>query len=92
MTDKQRGLYNKFIVERSDASSVFKHRDCEYFVLDLTHDKHAADALEAYAAACWEEYPALAADLGRKVKEIRDANSPGGTPVQAIPPDFPTAD
>lgn len=69
MGDKSRGLYNKFVVERRDGSSDIggKHYGCEYFVLDLTHDKHAAAALRAYADSCAEEYPLLAADLRLKV-------------------------
>ena len=74
MWDRGRGLYNKFTVARTDGSSEpgGKHAGCEYFVLDLDHDKHAAAALEAYAASCWEEYPFLADDLRRKAKALRD--------------------
>ena len=61
MGDKSRGLYTKYRVERVDQSP--KHQDCQYFVLDLTHDKYAAIALRAYAEACRVEYPLLAADL-----------------------------
>lgn len=70
--DKNRGLYNKFIVERTDGSSEpgGKHHGCEYFVLDLDHDKFAVPALLAYASACGAEYPALATDLRNKVSEI----------------------
>lgn len=60
--DKQRGLYRKYHVERVNDPDG-KHRDCEYFVLDLVHDKFAAAALRAYADACASEYPALAAGL-----------------------------
>lgn len=63
MSDPTRGLYEKFIVRRTDDSP--KHDGCEYFVLDLTHDKHAAPALAAYADSCEAEYPLLAADLRR---------------------------
>lgn len=70
MGDKTRGLYNKFRVDRTDGSSEpgGKHHQCEYFVLDLTHDKYAMAALRAYASACENEYPLLAADL-RKMAE-----------------------
>lgn len=69
MGDKTRGLYEKFTVLRNDGSSYpgGKHHSCEYFVLDLTHDKHAAAALMAYADSCADDYPMLAADLRRKV-------------------------
>jgi hypothetical protein len=65
MSDPARGLYNKYRVERADGSSKAggKHADCEYFVLDLTHDKHAKAALLAYAESCKTEYPLLSHDL-----------------------------
>ncbi len=43
-----------------------KHEHCEYFVLDWVHDPFAIPAALAYAAACEEEYPVLAADLRRR--------------------------
>ena len=63
--DRERGLYEKFIVLRSDGSSGpgGKHEHCKYFVLDLNHDKFAAAALDAYATACEGEFPRLAFDL-----------------------------
>lgn len=69
LPDSQRGLYEKYSVRRADGSSEpgGKHEGCEYFVLDLTHDKHAGAALQAYASSCAAEYPALAADLLHKL-------------------------
>jgi hypothetical protein len=69
MGDNSRGLYQKFHVVRTDGSSEpgGKHHECEYFVLDLTHDKHAEAALRAYAKSCSAEYPLLSADLLRKI-------------------------
>lgn len=66
--DQHRGLYGKYLVERRDGSSGpgGKHERCEYFVLDLAHDKYAFPALIAYASACQGEYPELAADLRRR--------------------------
>ena len=68
--DKDRGLYGKFVVTRTDGSSNAggKHVDCDYFVLDMTHDKFAGTAMLAYADACEAEYPKLAADLRVKAK------------------------
>ena len=65
MSDKNRGLYDKYRVERGDGSSEKgrKHHGCGYFVLDLRHDKFAWAALDAYAKACEAEFPLLAADL-----------------------------
>lgn len=70
MNDKNRGLYHKFNIARTDGSSGpgGKHEHCEYFVLDLAHDKHAMAAISAYADSCEKEFPALAADLRRKLK------------------------
>lgn len=69
MGDKTRGIYNKFIVTRTDGTDGYgeKHHGCEYFVLDLTHDPFADVALIAYAKACEKEYPLLAADLRKMV-------------------------
>ena len=68
MGDRTRGLYNKFVVIRTDGTSEIgeKHCGCEYFVLDVNHDEHARAALLAYAASCEAEYPLLAADLRAK--------------------------
>ncbi|MFI5296569.1 MAG: hypothetical protein ACHREM_00610 [Polyangiales bacterium] len=62
---KERGLYQKFKVERTDGSSApgGKHDGCDYFVLDLTHDRHAVTALQTYAESCADSYPALYDDL-----------------------------
>lgn len=74
MGDKKRGLYLKFNVERTDGKGApgEKHHGCEYFVLDLDHDKHAIAALAAYAQSCAEEYPLLANDLRGKVAGLED--------------------
>jgi len=70
MGDKNRGLYGKFEVRRTDGSSEpgGKHHGCEYFVLDITHDPFAVAALAAYANACEADYPLLAADLRAKLE------------------------
>lgn len=68
MGDKTKGLYNKFIVLRTDGKSEEgqKHHGCQYFVLDINHDPHAKAAILAYANSCEQEYPLLATDL-RKI-------------------------
>jgi hypothetical protein len=65
MGDRTRGIYQKFIVERTDGKSApgEKHDGCEYFVLDATHDPHAKAALLAYAESCKADYPLLAQDV-----------------------------
>lgn len=63
--DASRGLYQKYTVRRTDGSSCpgGKHEHCDYFVLDLVHDRHAFDALEAYAKSAERAFPSLADDL-----------------------------
>jgi hypothetical protein len=69
MDDSKMGLYHKFNVARADGSSAAggRHADCDYFVLDLTHDQHAKSALAAYVAVCAQDYPQLATDLRDKL-------------------------
>lgn len=60
--DEQQGAYRKFDVWRTDGSSGpgGKHEHCEYFVLDVVHDPHAAAALAAYADAVEATHPQFA--------------------------------
>jgi len=69
MNAPDKGLFKKFIINRIDGrdGAGDKHDGCEYFVLDLTHDKHAIPAIAAYAESCEREFPALANDLRAKV-------------------------
>lgn len=63
--DRDRGLYEKYHVERLDGRDGMgqKHEFCQYFVLDLTHDPYAGHALKAYADAIRHDYPVLAREL-----------------------------
>ena len=78
MSDEDRGLYQKFIVDHSDQlgnavvrrTDGSKHDGCFYFVLDLDHDPHARPALLAYAASCRETHPELAFDLERIARSL----------------------
>jgi hypothetical protein len=66
MSDRAMGLFKKYVVTRTDNSDQpgGKHDGCRYFVLDLTHDKHALPAIAAYArSARLDGYNALADDL-----------------------------
>lgn len=74
MTDTNRrdGLYHKFEVERVDQSP--RHENCDYFVLDLNHDKYARIALAAYALHCADDYPELAKDLQVKMADLAMKN------------------
>lgn len=70
MSNQTRGLYRKFKVERTDSKSApsEKHHGCEYFVLDMDHDKHARAAIEGYVQSLEKsgEFPLLAVDLRQK--------------------------
>jgi len=81
MGEKNKGIYNKFDIRRTDGKSEpgQKHENCRYFVLDLDHDKFAAAALRAYAIACAKEHPKLSEDLcdiyldmPEKLKPVRE--------------------
>ncbi len=70
MGDKNRGIHQKFVVERTDGTSNpgKRHHGCEYFVLDLHHDPHAIPAIRAYAESCGRDgYELLARDLLERV-------------------------
>jgi hypothetical protein len=62
---EQQGLFHKFDVRRTDGSDVpgGKHHGCRYFVIDLDHDLNAGPTMRAYARACSNKHPQLAADL-----------------------------
>jgi hypothetical protein len=82
---EQQGLFRKFNVTRTDASSAKggKHEGCEYFVLDTTHDQHAKAALSAYALACRATHPALAADLRDRCDLAVDLSALHGAEAQS---------
>jgi len=67
-------IFEKFKVTRTDGRDACneKHYGCAYFVLDLTHDPHAAQALRAYAASCRKSHPVLSAELIEVACDIED--------------------
>ena len=71
MADPTRGIYRKYQVDRLNDFEG-KHDGCEYFVLDWDHDPYTIPAVLAYADACEDQYPQLAADLRKKAKEASD--------------------
>lgn len=75
--NSEQGLYRKFDVRRTDGSDApgGKHHGCEYFVLDVRHDKAAKAALTAYADAIEATHPDLARDM-RERYEIDAAPPP----------------
>lgn len=68
---EEQGLYRKYEVYRTDGQDApgCKHHGCDLFILDLTHDPFALKAIQAYADACKDTYPALAKELMVKVLE-----------------------
>jgi len=68
------GLEHRFNVYRQtdNVEKQRKHSNCFYFVLDVTHDINAIPALLAYANACEETEPELAADLRAKAQDASD--------------------
>lgn len=65
MSDKDRGLYNKYIVARADGRRL--EEGAEYFVLRLdTRTPAALAAIRAYADAIRATHPQLAQDLVAK--------------------------
>lgn len=86
--DTEQGLFQKFVVTRTDGSSGpgGKHEGCEYFVLDIDHDPLHKPALEAYAYACESTHPQLAADLRMRYR----LRVPIGKPEPQGPPIYST--
>jgi hypothetical protein len=82
------GLMRKFKVERLTPSSRgINHDACQYFVLDINHDRHARAAASAYAQSCESEYPNLARDLRVMVKRPVTKSVPAAaTPSDQGPP------
>jgi formylglycine-generating enzyme required for sulfatase activity len=90
------GLYHKYNVTRTDGSSEpgGKHHGDQYFVLNLTTDKHVWPALEAYAESCQQEYSPLASDLmslintkdieAREFVTVPEIKLPNGTVVPSF--------
>lgn len=71
MSDKERGLYGKYIVQELDEVGELKAKQHEgrYFVLKVEKDPFAIPAMKAYARACADEYPQLAADINEWVAQ-----------------------
>jgi len=80
MDDRRNRLQQKYYVDRIDERDrVGGDRvDSKYFVLDYIHDPYSIPALEAYAVACYNDFPnlsqeilALVADLKKREHEAR---------------------
>jgi hypothetical protein len=78
MNKKSLGLYDKFKVTRTDNKDKpgGSHENCQYFVLDTTHDPHAKAALLAYANSCEPDgYVTLANQLRELVAKKPSAGN-----------------
>jgi len=86
LDQKNRGLYGKFEVRRTDGSSDpgGRHEHDEFFVLNHTTDKHALPALRAYAASCRQDYPKLCEDL-MAILRAKQANEFVTVPDTTLP-------
>ena len=72
MDKRQKGIYHKYFLSRTDGTDApgQKHESCDYYVLDLTHDPYARPAIIAYGSACAIEFPQLSADLLAKAEHV----------------------
>lgn len=72
MADPNRGIFHKYDVRRLDGTDAKgeKHYGCGLFVLDTVHDPFATPALIAYAEACRDKMPKLAADIERMLAGV----------------------
>lgn len=80
-------LGDKYVVARKDGTDGpgGRHDGCDYFVLDLTHDPYARDALFTYAQSCRQELPQRAASIRAKLGELvsRPVRESRWTPIDA---------
>jgi len=72
--DKRNRLQQKYYVERIDERDrVGGDRvDSKYFVLDYIHDPYSIPALEAYAQACYRDFPNLSEEIRALLRQLRD--------------------
>ena len=82
LPDKERGLYPKYRLARTDGSTNKgqKHEKCQFFVLDITHDPHAIPAIFSYATSAKADgYDKLADDLYSQIQPyIKKLNEAAG--------------
>lgn len=73
MEDKRNRLQQKYYVERIDERDRADgdRSDSKYFVLDYVHDRYSIPALEAYAQACYRDYPNLSEEIRALVQELK---------------------
>lgn len=68
---RDQGLYRKYHVSRVDGSDApgGRNENAQYFVMEITSDAFAREAVLAYAKACELLYPHLAADMRAAVEQ-----------------------
>jgi len=73
--DLEMDLTQPYTVKRNN-DPVGKHKDCDFFVLNLTTDVRARKAAKKYVELCRDRYPALAHELGERIlrNSIGDGN------------------
>lgn len=67
---EKKGLYGKYNITKADGTEC--DPDADYFVLRLDKDKHAREAVLAYADSVEVENPILARDIRDKVKHYEE--------------------
>jgi predicted ester cyclase len=72
--DKRNKLQQKYYVERIDERDRADgdRADSKYFVLDYVHDPYSMPALEAYAQACFKDFPDLSAEIRTLVQQLKN--------------------
>lgn len=96
MSSIEKKLYHKYNVIRADGRDLpgEKHHGCKYFVLDVSHDKHALVAVRAYADSIAMGNPIFAAilyDWIRRMEEFQ-ADQAEGKEDPGRPPQGSTLD
>jgi len=84
---RAQGLIGKFNVSRVDGSDApgGRHEGCRYFVLDMTHDKHAIPALRAYAESCEADgFLVLGQDLRDAANALEFGPGPAPTKIDRL--------
>lgn len=71
-TDEKKGLYGKYVIQKTDGSPVDPH--AVYFTLRIDKDRHARVAIRAYIESCREENPELARDLERVLRRLEEVS------------------
>jgi len=73
MEDKRNKLQQKYYVERIDGRDLSggDRTDSKYFVLDYVHDPYSIPALEAYAYACYKDFPNLSGEIRALVEKLK---------------------